>query len=174
MEIISLVVAIVAAIAAVLGAIFAGSQASAAQRDRKDAQAARSESQAARDEARILASEANDAFKRQAVAQERANELVETQLPKDEVVWERRHLAGNRWALENIGSITAFDANLADVTEPPGWIRFDTDTPRDVPRGDALEFLALSAMSSPRPRVQVRWRDGDGRLLTEDFTIFDT
>jgi hypothetical protein len=164
MEVAGLVIAIAAAVAAVASAVFAGIQAAAAKADRTDAEKAR-------DEARTLAAKANDSFERQALAQERANEIQESLLPRDEVRWELENISGNQWCLRNIGNQTAEGANLKDISDPAGWIRFDSESPRDVPKRDFLDFLALSAFTSPTPRVQVRWRTGGGPLQTEDFTI---
>ena len=164
MDFAGLVVAIVAALSAIAGAVIAGVQAAAARADRK-------QTEQARDEARALAAQANSSFERQALAQERANEIREALIPRDEVHWELENISGNRWCLRNVGTVTAEAANLKDISEPSGWIRFDSESPRDVQRHDLLDFIALSAFTSPTPRVQVRWREASGPLQTEDFTI---
>lgn len=99
MEIAGLVVASVAALAAVAGAVVAVMQAGNARRDRRDAEEARDASREARDEATRLAGEANGAFKRQAIAQEEANEIEEAKLPKSAISFGIVPVRGDTWAI---------------------------------------------------------------------------
>jgi uncharacterized protein HemX len=90
------------ALAAVASAVVAFVQAKSATDSRKDAETARNESRTARDEAARLAEEANDAFKRQAAAQERANELAEAAIPPKEVQLVIRHVSNQKYGSPRI------------------------------------------------------------------------
>ena len=153
-------------------------QASEARASRKEARVAsadsataRDEARTARDETRDLAKDANTAFNRSADAQERANEIEVSKLPKIEAEWALEHVGEGRWALRNVGRRTAASANLHDMTELSGFVRFEEVTPRDVPEDDVIEFLVFSADSSPTARVEVRWHEGDGPMKTKAFTV---
>ncbi|MGC5224905.1 hypothetical protein ACPW96_20260 [Micromonospora sp. DT81.3] len=71
---------LVLALAAIASAVFAFVQAKSATDSRLDAQVARDESREARDESERLAGEANEAFTRQADAQEEANRLRKAEM----------------------------------------------------------------------------------------------
>ena len=171
MQLAGQIIAMIAGLAGLAGAVIAGFQARAARRDRTDSETAKDEARAARDEARELAREANDAFLRQAAAQERANDIAESQLPKDHVVWDLQHVDGSQWCVINVGSVTAADANLLALGGPESLIRHEIASPRDVRVGASLDFIAISAWGSNDPAVRVHWHEPDGSLQTEDFTI---
>lgn len=78
------------AFAAVGSAVVAIVQASGARASKKDAADARDEARQARDESERLAVEANEAFKRQAEAQEEANRLKLREMEPDDWVVEGR------------------------------------------------------------------------------------
>lgn len=128
MDIIGLVVAAIAALAAVVGAVVAIYQAAQARTDRQDAEAARDASRAARDEAMRLAGEANEAFKRQADAQERANEIEEAKLPKHAISFKITHVQGDTWAI----ACTDLPANDVVIKEP-GYHRIGSCRSRQRP-----------------------------------------
>jgi hypothetical protein len=161
------------------GVIFTGLSATAAVvqarvaiRARDEALEARDASLKARDETIQLATEANDAFKRQAAAQERANELAEAQLPRDEAEWRLEHIRGVSWVVRNVGRKVATKANLYDITDEKGWLRFETQSPKDIEVDDVIEFTVLTANGSPNPRVEVRWwHDETSPMRTKAFTL---
>ncbi len=124
---------------------------------------------------------AADALSRSAAAAEesaaalkRANEIAEASLPPDGVLWGLIHVRDARYVLKNIGNRTAEGATLHDMTDPDGkerWVRRESWEPVDVPPGDVIDFLVLSASGTPNVKVQLRWREGDGPLRTDDTTI---
>ena len=114
-----------------------------------------------------LAKKANQAFERQAAAQERAIELAQAALPKDEVRWTYEHISGVIYVLHNTGTKVARQALMSDIGQPVGFVRPDETKPRDVPPGDSLEFNVITAFGSPRPRFRVAWRE-DG--LDQEFS----
>jgi len=57
------------------------------------------------------------------------------------------------------------------MNEPTGFLRHDYSTPVDVPPNDVIELTVLAAWGSPNVKVQLRWREGNGPLLTDDSTI---
>ena len=158
MELAGLIVAVVAALGGVAAAIFAGSQARSARLDRKDAENARNESQAARDEAVRLAGEANDAFKRQAEALERSNELEEAKRPKPRVNWQPRMGAGrDSRILVNEGNIEA--RNVVGTGNIGLHVDEDTQAESVMP-GDSIAYFVSPTLSSiGRPRLRIEWDD---------------
>ena len=158
MEIAGLIVAAVAAVAGVIAAIFAASQARSARVARRDAEEARNESRSARDDAARLAAEANDAFKRQAEALERSNELEEAKRPHPHVEWQPQP-GRNRdeRVLVNVGNIEARNV----VATGTSGVHTDEDSrSAHVVPGDSVQFYVLPTMSdSGRPRLSVEWDD---------------
>ncbi len=165
----------VLAAAAIASAVFAYLQARVATASRRDAIDARNESRNARDEIVELSREANASFTRQAEAQERANEIESAKLPKDEADWALVHIDGVRWAVRNIGRRTAENANLHDMTNEKGFLRFETMSPQDIAVNDLIEFTVLSGWGTPNPRVEVRWQHGDREpIKSKGFTIISS
>ncbi|WP_279432157.1 tyrosine-type recombinase/integrase [Labedella populi] len=77
----------------------------------REAATARNESREARDESVRLATEANEAFRRQAVAQERANALKEAELASP--TWSApRHVSGDLYSVINSSGRTIFIDSL--------------------------------------------------------------
>lgn len=146
-------------------------QARVAQRAQEGAESAQSKAEQARDEALQLSKEANAAFVRQAEAQERANEIAAAQLPSDGARWTVRHVRGVRWVMQNVGNRTAENLTVHEMNQPAGFLRHDYSTPVDVAPNDVLDLTVLAADGSPNIKVQLRWREGDGPLLTDDSTI---
>lgn len=144
-------------------------QAKIAKEARDDARKAQADSESAAAESVALAKEANDAFKRQAQAQEEANELAKASIPADEVRWAYDQVAGIRYVLTNIGSRSARGAFIEDTTEPKGFVRPEESLPRDVRPGDSLEFIVVSAFGSPQPEFRVTWtEDGSDEIHTDE------
>ena len=158
MELAGLTVAVVAALGGVAAAIFAGSQARSARLDRKDAESARNESQAARDEAVRLAGEANEAFKRQAEALERSNELEEAKRPKPHVSWHPQPGAGrDSRTLVNKGTI---EARNVIGTGTSGVHTDEGSQSASVMPGDSIAFWVMPTFDDVgRPRLHVEWDD---------------
>jgi hypothetical protein len=158
MELAGLLVAVFAALGGVAAAIFAGSQANSARVDRKDAESARNESRSARDEAVLLANVANDAFKRQAEALERSNELEEAKRPKPMVAWQARPgRSRDSRILVNVGNIEARHV----VASGTSGVHTDEDSQSaSVLPDDSIEFYVMPVMSdSGQPRLHVEWDD---------------
>jgi len=158
MELAGLIVAAVAALAGVVAAIFAGSQARSARLAKRDAEDARNESRSARDEAVRLAAEANDAFKRQAEALERSNELEEAKRPRPQVAWQPQPGRGrDSRVLVNVGNI---EARNVVATGSSGVHTDEVSRSSSVVPGDSIEFYVMPTMSdSGRPRLHVEWDD---------------
>lgn len=152
---------VILVVAAIGSALFAFMQARAAMQSRADAQLARDESREARDESARLAREANEAFIRQAEAQERANDLAEAALPRREVRWENAPLENGRWRLTNIGDVLAHEARLEVVA---GVIEIDDTVARDVSPGDSLMFQVFLSGRDDPPRVRVTFVDRAGTM----------
>ncbi|MFT2706137.1 hypothetical protein [Clavibacter zhangzhiyongii] len=164
-----LVVSIVAAVATIAAAVIAAAQARIAMHARDDARKAQAGSESAAAESVALARKANDAFERQARAQEEANQLARANLPADEVRWTYRHIAGMRYVLTNAGTRIARAASIEDITEPSGWVQPEEPGPCDVRPGDSLEFMVVTAWGSPRPEFRVTWtEDGSDEVFTDD------
>jgi hypothetical protein len=149
-------------------------EARVARRDARDSlsesRTAQSASEAARDEAVRLSEEANDAFKRQALAQERANELAEAALPKPMINWQIRAINKSRYEIVNIGNVIARDALVSGAGEEPGFIDPGSTVPRDVPPQDGLDFFAMKVMG-PDPRMRITWTSPDGIEETAERDI---
>jgi hypothetical protein len=157
MEYWTLVVAIVSAFAGVAAAVVAIVQAAAARRDRQDAEDARNESRSARDEAVRLSAEANEAFKRQAEAQEKANEIELAKMPKPQVDWKIQQSGRDGRLIVNVGDI---EARNVVVTGSNGVYTDRESSSESVMPGDSVEFHVLRTMDdSGRPRVHLEWDD---------------
>jgi hypothetical protein len=158
METWGIIIATVSALAGIVAAVVAVVQAAAARQDRKDAEAARNESRTARDEAVRLSREANDAFKRQAEAQEKANEIELAKLPTPQVEWTIRN-GGNRDSriVVNTGDIEARNV----VATGSNGVQTDDDSSSDsVMPGDSVEFYILRTFDDAgRPRLHLEWDD---------------
>lgn len=171
MEIASLIINAVLLLFTGVAAVAAYLQAQVAKRAQEGAESAQTDAEVARDEALRLSQEANDALIRQAAAQERANEIAATQLPADGARWLLEHVSGVRYVIRNIGNATAENLTIHEMNQPSGFLRHDYSTPVDVAPGDVLELTILSALGSPNVRLQLRWSEGGGPLLTYDTTI---
>ncbi len=171
MELAALIVNFALLVITGAAAIAALVQARVAQRAQQGAESARADAEQARDEALGVAKEANAAFIRQAEAQERANEIAAAQLPNDGASWTIQHINGVRYVMRNVGNRTAENLTVHEMSEPAGFLRHDYSTPVNVPPGDVLELTVLSAWGSPNVRLQLRWHEGDGPMLTDDTTI---
>lgn len=110
-----------------------------------------------------------------ATALKRANQIAEDALPRDGAQWGHQHVNGTRHVLKNIGTRTAEGVTIHDLTESgnerSGWLRHSYDAPVDVEPGDLLELTVLSANGSPNVKVELRWHEGNGPLLTDRTTI---
>jgi hypothetical protein len=158
MELAGLIVAVIAALGGVVAAIFAGSQARSARLDRKDAESARNESRAARDEAVRLAGEANGAFKRQAEALERSNELEEAKRPKPHVEWHPTSGSGHDVrTLVNVGNIEA--RNVVGTGQSGVYTDEDSRSASVMPGDSILYWVAQTMDDTGRPRLHVEWDD---------------
>jgi hypothetical protein len=146
-------------------------QARVAQHARQDALDAQIASEDARDEALRLARKATDAFERSAAAQERANEIEESKLPKDGVRWQLVAQGGNRYLMRNVGTRLAEGATLHEMQEPSGWLRFQPKAPVDVKPGGFIDFRILVASGTPNIDLEVRWHEGDGPIQQDGVTI---
>lgn len=162
MELLGLIVAAVAALAAVAGAVVAISQASNARQDRRDAETARDASREARDEAIRLAGEANEAFKRQAVAQERSNEIEEAKLPRHAISFESVHVRGDTWAIV-CTDLPANDVVIKGAGLSPHRIMPVESESRSLQKNDTVRFMLTSATMDGRahvsPRIRVEFVD---------------
>lgn len=127
-------------------------QARAAVAARIAAEDARNESRNARDEAAQLSREANAAFIRQAEAQEESNRLARLSAPKVEPKFKLEPVSSSRWALSNIGTATAENAQVLPLA---GLVEADDEGPRDVGVGDSLFFVASSAFGREAPRIAI-------------------
>jgi hypothetical protein len=167
METWGIIIAAVSALAAIPSAVVAVVQAASARSDRKDAEDARNESRAARDEAVRLSQEANDAFKRQAEAQERANEIELSKKPKPQVKWQVQKSGKDSRIVVNIGDIEARNV----VATGSNGVHMDRDSSSEsVMPGDSVEFYILRSMGdSGRPRLHLEWNDDtqEGRHVAE-------
>ncbi|TFD35935.1 hypothetical protein E3T40_07190 [Cryobacterium sp. TMT1-19] len=172
MDTAGLVINIVLAATGIAAAIVAVIQARVAVQARREAKTAQLGAEHAEREAIALARKANEAFERQAAAQEEANVLAKAALPKDEVRWLYEHVSGARYVLQNVGTVVAQNSLLTDIGEPTGFIRPDEEVRRDIAPGDSLEFMVCSAFGAPRPRFRVTWReDGLSDELHDDTTV---
>lgn len=172
MELAGLIIAF--AVLVVSGAAAAASvvQARLATAARADAQQALADSRTTRDEVQQLARTATEASVKQAEALIERNEIERRKLPSVEAVWSLEHIRGVRWALRNVGGSSALRANLHDVTDSKGFLRFETNEVRDVPVDDLMEFIVLAADGSPNPRIEVRWsEDMSSPIRSKAFTI---
>lgn len=165
----ALVVSIIAAVATVAAAAVAAWQAKIARDARDDARKAQADSESAAAESVALAKKANDAFERQARAQEEANAIARASMPADEVRWEYAQVSGIRYMLRNAGTRVALEAGIEDITEPAGFVRPE-DGPRDVRPGEAIEFTVVSAFGSPRPEFRVSWKEAGSDEVHTDET----
>jgi hypothetical protein len=138
--------------------VVAVSQARAARVDRKDAEDARNESRSARDEAVRLSAEANEAFVRQAEAQERANEIEMAKIEKPDVGWEVQGGIGTTTRqLINTGNI---DARDVVATGSNGVITGRWSSSKLVEPGDSIEYSHEPTYDDVgRPTLRVEWAD---------------
>lgn len=164
----ALVVSIIAAVATVAAAAVAVWQAKIARDARDDARKAQADSESAAAESVALAKKANDAFERQAAAQEEANAIARANMPADEVRWEYEQIRGVRYILRNVGTRVAIEAVIEDITEPAGFVRPEEGA-RSVRPGESIEFTVLSTGGSPAPAFRVSWKeDGSDEVHTDD------
>lgn len=146
-----LIATVVASLAAAASAIIAVTQARSARRSELDARDARNEARAARDETARLAGEANEAFRRQASAQERANTLKEKELTPPP--WTGpRWVSGEMYSMTNTtGRTVVVDRFDVEPDEAVGFMRIYGAEDKTYKFGDLFEFVALKA-SGMRPR----------------------
>ena len=158
MEIWGTITAALSALAGIAAALVAIVQAAAAKRDRKEAEEARNESRSARDEAFRLSQEANEAFMRQAEAQERANDIESSKLPKPHVRWQAQPGGLNEVRLlRNVGNIDARDVVL---TGTGGVHPYEKESTEVVVPGDSIAFyMAPTYDDIGLPRIHVAWVD---------------
>lgn len=161
MDVATLVVTFGGVVVAGAAAVAAIVQARAAVAARIAAEEARNESRIARDEAAELAREANSAFVRQAEAQEEANRLARLSAPRLEPKFKLEPIANSRWALSNVGTAMAENAQVLQVA---GLVKPDDDSPRNVGPGDSLFFVASRALGRPSARIALvcEYVDGEG------------
>lgn len=172
METAALWVAFVAACAAIGSAVFAFVQAKAATDSRADAQSARDEAREARDESARLAGEANDAFKRQAEAQEEANRIEREKLtPPD---WS--DAVNARGDLYRITNTSGRELRVTKyVVKPEGadnLVRVHGPEDGVYGPGDSLQFTAIHTFGgSPEKLTIIYQRDGDGTERQEHVPL---
>lgn len=157
----SLWVALVGAMAAVGSAVFAYVQARAATDSRRDADEARDEARLARDESARLAGEANEAFRRQAEAQEEANRLKQLEMEPED--WEFTHISGQKFRGTNTSKrvlhVQSFDVQ-PDKAESLVRIESNHEDGRYA-YGDSFEFFVLNVWSLAAEKLTIRYRRED-------------
>jgi hypothetical protein len=169
METVTTVVGICAGVATIGAMIVALWQAKIAKDARDDARQAQADAEAAAAESVTLAKKANEAFERQAAAQEEANAIARASRPPDGVRWSYEQVAGIRYRLVNVGTRVARGAVLEDIGKLKGFVRPEEAGPVDVRPDDSIEFTVRTAMGSPRPEFRVSWReDGSDEIFTDD------
>lgn len=151
-----LVLAAVGTAAAVAAAIFAYMQARGATASRQDAEAARDEARAARDESARLAGEANEAFKRQARAQEEANELAKRAYPD----WTHQLLSDGRWRVVNTSArpmaLVGIEVFPAEATENVSFASREGGS--DLAPGDSLTLRLAAGVRVPVDKIILQYR----------------
>jgi hypothetical protein len=150
-----------ASVAAVVSAIVAVVQARGASASKRDAADARDESRKARDESALLAKEANDAFLRQAVAQEKHNELKEAELRPP--TWSGpRFVSGQRYAVTNTSGRTIKIERLkVDPDEAKNLVSLISQ-PNDVyPPGHSVDYIAEKRLAHRPQSFTLYWRFKD-------------
>ncbi len=156
MEVAALIVSFGVLVVSGAAAAAAVVQARAANAARVASEAARNESMVARDDAARLASEANDAFKRQAAAQELANEIELAKRPKPHVEWQPQQGGGRDIRLlVNVGNIPAINV----VATGGAGVHTDEDSRSLlVVPGDSIAYYVMPTMGGVgRPRLRVEW-----------------
>ena len=116
--------------------------------------AARADAEAARDEAQRVANEATDAFKRQAAALEKSNDLKEAESRPP--AWSGpKFISGQLHAMTNSSGkaikVHHFDVQ-PDGTE--GLVRIDGPQDNVYRYGDSFDFMVMKVMG-PRPKKLV-------------------
>ncbi len=80
-----------------------------------------------------------------------------------QVAWKIEEKSGSKRRIVNIGTITAKDVHVDDVTNPKGQSGFSLlgdSLPRDVPVGDAIEATILRSIVDPYlSRIRIRWTE---------------
>ena len=128
---------------------------------RRDAQTAKADSERARDEAAKLAREATDAFKRQAAALEKSNELKEKESRPP--AWTGPNfVVGDTRSMTNSSGrtikVVRFDV---EPDESSRWVKVMGHEDGVYKYGDSFDFMS-SAKFQPRPRkLTVSWHYAD-------------
>ncbi|MFF7684129.1 hypothetical protein ACFZA2_15380 [Microbacterium sp. NPDC007973] len=154
----SLWVALVGAMAAVGSAVFAYVQARAATDSRRDADEARDEARAARDESARLAGEANDAFRRQAEAQEEANRLKAAEMePKD---WGFGHVTGIRYRGTNTSKQVLLVESFDIQPDPAAALVHIQSNHTDgrFEYGDSFDFMVNRVSGLAPEKLTIKYR----------------
>jgi len=127
-------------------------QARVAVAARSDAESARGDAQTARDEAQSIAKEATDAFKRQAAALEKSNELKEAESRPP--AWTGPlHVGGQTYVMTNSSLRTIrVDHISVKPEETDGRVLRDGVDGKVFEYGDSFDFLVVRVMG-PRPRT---------------------
>jgi len=123
--------------------------------------AARQDAETARDEAQRVASEATDAFKRQAAALEKSNELkeAETRLP----AWSGpKWVSGERYSMTNTTGrrvkVARFDVQPDDAAR---FLHIDGNDDRTYDYGDSFDYIALKASGIRPKKLTIFWHYAD-------------
>jgi hypothetical protein len=158
MDVALLLVTAIASAAAVASAIVAIAQARAAKASERDALSARDESRTARDQSVRLASEANDAFVRQANAQERMNALKEAE--SKPTPWSGpRHVGGDTYAITNTSGRAVRVSRM--VTRPPEaeeWLHVDGNSDGLYAFGQGMDVIYSSNFPIRPQSFTLYWR----------------
>jgi len=150
----SMAIAAVAAVAAIV-------QARAAHASQIAAEDARNESRVARDEAVRLSAEANEAFKRQAVAQERANELAEMKSRPPSWTGPRR-VKGDIQGIGNTsGKVIVVESVEVRPEGADNFVTVDREFPHSFQPGDELRFTTFSSIGGSADDMILHWRFAD-------------
>lgn len=147
-------------------AIFTWVQAHAAVETLKDARAARDEARASAAESARLAGEANEAFIRQAEAQEEANRIKRQEMTPDD--WSApAHVSGQLWKVTNTSRRLLLVENFEVEPESAAnlvSVRTNHEDGR-YEYGDSFEFASMRTMGGAAEKLTVRYRyddDADG------------
>lgn len=162
MEAWGIVLSAVGVIVAGVAAVVAWVQAQAAVQTLRDARAARDDARASAEESARLAGEANEAFKRQAEAQEEANRLkVQEMTPED---WTGpEHISGQLFRLTNTSHAVL---NVSEIDVQPdefaGMVKMRSWRPDGrYEFGDVIEFLPFKSMGGGPEKMVISYtREG--------------
>jgi len=81
-----------------------------------------------------------------------------------QVTWKVEEVSRSRRRIVNVGSTTAFDVTVEDVTNPAGRSGFsllDAHLPHEVPINEAIEASMDRSLADPYlSRVRVAWNEG--------------